>query len=334
MKIALSAADYRDGTLLSQMKKTLDSLNIDTQVMKDGNYKLAKEVDLILVAGGDRGILDYFHKVVTDSAPVLGVYESDSTGFLAQLEVRDLESVTSRLKKSDYEVDEVFRLAVKVDGKEVEPVLNDVAVFPSKSAMLMEHMLRIDGKDVWHDNSDGIIISTPTGSTAYSMSAGGPMVLQKSHVFIIVSVNSVDNTRRPLVVPNETIIEIADIMSRYHCEVVLDGGSRLGIKKILECYKHEFPARLVRLIGDFSATSLIVKKVKLAKDLLSMPPSAKLILKTLEYEGALSQKDLSSRTMLPERTMRLSLSHLLNGGYVKKKTSLRDSRQKIYELRI
>jgi NAD+ kinase len=335
MKIALSAADSsRDGTLLSQMKKTLDSLNIDTQIMKDGNYKLAKEVDLILVAGGDRGILDYFHKVVTDSAPVLGVYESDSTGFLAQLEVRDLESVTSRLKKSDYEVDEVFRLAVKVDGKEVEPVLNDVAVFPSKSAMLMEHMLRIDGKDVWHDNSDGIIISTPTGSTAYSMSAGGPMVLQKSHVFIVVSVNSVDNTRRPLVVPNDTILEIADIMSRYHCEVVLDGGSRLGIKKTLECYKHEFPARLVRLIGDSSATSLIVKKVKLAKDLLSMPPSAKLILKTLEYEGALSQKDLSSRTMLPERTMRLSLSHLLNGGYVKKKTSLRDSRQKIYELRI
>lgn len=335
MKIALSAADSsRDGTLLSQMKKTLDSLNIDTQIMKDGNYKLAKEVDLILVAGGDRGILDYFHKVVTDSAPVLGVYESDSTGFLAQLEVRDLESVTSRLKRSDYEVDEVFRLAVKVDGKEVEPVLNDVAVFPSKSAMLMEHMLRIDGKDVWHDNSDGIIISTPTGSTAYSMSAGGPMVLQKSHVFIVVSVNSVDNTRRPLVVPNDTILEIADITSRYHCEVVLDGGSRLGIKKILECYKHEFPARLVRLIGDSSATSLIVKKVKLAKDLLSMPPSAKLILKTLEYEGALSQKDLSSRTMLPERTMRLSLSHLLNGGYVKKKTSLRDSRQKIYELRI
>ena len=335
MKIALSAADSsRDGTLLYQMKKTLDSLNIDTQIMKDANYKLAKEVDLILVAGGDRGILDYFHKVVTDSAPVLGVYESDSTGFLAQLEVRDLESATSRLKKSDYEVDEVFRLAVKVDGKEVEPVLNDVAVFPSKSAMLMEHMLRIDGKDVWHDNSDGIIIATPTGSTAYSMSAGGPMVLQKSHVFIVVSVNSVDNTRRPLVVPNDTILEIADITSRYHCEVVLDGGSRLGIKKILECYKHEFPARLVRLIGDSSATSLIVKKVKLAKDLLSMPPSAKLILKTLEYEGALSQKDLSSRTMLPERTMRLSLSHLLNGGYVKKKTSLRDSRQKIYELRI
>jgi NAD+ kinase len=337
MKIALSGTGSReDGAFLYQMKKTLDSLNIDTQLMHDTDYKLAKEVDLVLTTGGDRGILDYFHKVVTDSAPVLGVYESDSTGFLAQLEVKDLESAIFRLKRSNYEVDEVFRLAVKVDGKEVEPVLNDVVIFPSKSATLMEHVLRIDSKDVWHDNSDGVIISTPTGSTAYSMSAGGPMVLQKSSVFIVVSVNSVDNTRRPLVVPNDTKLEIADIVSRYHCEVVLDGGSRLGIKKMLECYRHEFPAKLVRLIGDSSsAVSIIAKKVKLAKDLLSVPPSAKLILKTLEYEGgALTQKDLSTKTMLPERTVRLSLSHLLNLGYVKKKTSLRDARQKIYELRI
>lgn len=335
MKIALAGTDSRDGMLLSKMKRTLDLLNIDAQFMKDVNYKLAKEVDVVLVAGGDRGILDYFHKVVTDSAPVLGVYESDSTGFLAQLEVKDLESATLRLKRNNYEVDEVFRLSVKVDGKEVEPVLNDVAVFPSKSATLMEHVLRIDSKDVWHDNSDGVIISTPTGSTVYSMSAGGPMVLHKSPVFIVVSVNSVDITRRPLIVPNYTKLEIADIVSRYHCEVVLDGGSRLGIKKILECYRHEFPAKLVRLMkNSSSAVSLIAKKVKLAKDLLSVPPSAKLILKTLEYEGALSQKDLSTRTMLPERTVRLSLRHLLNMGYVKKKTSLRDARQKIYELRI
>ncbi len=334
MKIALSGSDSRNGALLVQMKKTLDLLNINAQFMKDTGYKLAKEVDLVLVAGGDRGILDYFHRVVTDSAPVLGVYESDTTGFLAQLDVKDLELAILRMKRNDYEVDEVFRLAVRVDGKEVEPVLNDVAVFPSKSATLMEHVLMINGKDVWHDNSDGVIISTPTGSTAYSMSAGGPMVLQKSPVFIVVSVNSVDNTRRPLVVPNDIHLEIANIMSRYHCDVVLDGGCRWRIKEVLECYKHEFPARLVRLIGDSSPISLIAKKVKLAKDLLSIPPSAKLILKTLEYEGALSQKDLSARTMLPERTVRLSVSHLLDLGYVKKKTSLRDARQKIYELRI
>jgi NAD+ kinase len=198
----------------------------------------------------------------------------------------------------------------------------------------MEYVLRIDGNDVWHDNSDGVIISTPAGSTAYSMSAGGPMVLQKSQVFLVVSVNSLDNTRRPLVVPNDSRLEVTDITSRYHCQVVLDGGSRIQIKNSLECNKHEFPARLIRLAGDSSAASIMAKKVKLAEDMLRMPPSAKLILKTLEYEGALSQKDLAHRTMLPERTVRLSLSHLVGQGYVKKKTSLRDARQRIYELKI
>jgi len=334
MKVALSGVDSRDGALLSKVKKTLESLNVKTQIMKD-DYLAAREVDLVFVAGGDRGILDYFHKVTTESAPVVGIYETDATGFLAQLEVRDLEAATGRLKRGDYSVDKVFRLAVKVDGKEVDPALNDVAVFPSKSATLMEHVLRIDGNDIWHDNSDGVIVSTPTGSTAYSMSAGGPMVLQKSPVFLVVSVNSLDNTRRPLVVPNDSMLEITDITSRYHCEVVLDGGRRMQIKNTLECSRHEFPAKLVRMAGDASsAASLMAKKVKLAEDMLKMPPSAKLILKTLEYEGALSQKDLASRTMLPERTIRLSLSHLISQGYVKKKTSLRDARQRIYELKI
>jgi NAD+ kinase len=333
VKVALSGVDSRDGAFLSKVKKTLESLNVNTQIMKESEYHTARQVDLVLVAGGDRGILDYFHKVVTDSAPVLGIYETDATGFLAQIDVRDLESAIARLKRSDYLVEEVFRLAVKVDGKPIDPALNDVAIFPSKSATLMEHVLRIDGKDVWHDNSDGIIVATPTGSTAYSMSAGGPMVMQKSQVFLVVSVNSLDNTRRPLVIPNESRLEIADITSRYHCEVVLDGGRRQQIKRTLECSKHEFSARLVRLAGDSSAASLMAKKVKLSEDMLKMPPSAKLILKTLEYEGALSQKDLAARTMLPERTIRLSLSHLLGQGYVKKKTSLRDARQRIYELR-
>ncbi len=333
MKVALSGVDSRDGAFLSNVKKTLESRSVQAQIMKESEYQTARQVDLVLVAGGDRGILDYFHKIATDSAPVLGIYETDATGFLAQIDIRDLEVSIPRLKRGDFSVEEVFRLAVKVDGKLIEPALNDVAVFPSKSATLMEHVLRIDGNDVWHDNSDGIIVATPTGSTAYSMSAGGPMVMQRSQVFLVVSVNSLDNTRRPLVVPTESVLEITDITSRYHCEVVLDGGRRQRIKRTLECARHQFPARLVRLAGDSSAADLMAKKVKLAEDMLKMPPSAKLILKTLEYEGALSQKDLASRTMLPERTIRLSLSHLLSQGYVKKKTSLRDARQRIYELR-
>lgn len=332
MRVALAAGELGDGMLL-QVRKKLESMNIQTLVMKK-QYATSKDADVVIVTGGDRALLHYFHHMTGDSPPVLGIYESDSTGFLAQVETKDLDVAINRLKSSDFNVDEVARIGVKVDGKEVEPVLNDVAIFPSKSATLMEYKLRIDGEDVWHDNSDGVIISTPIGSTAYSMSAGGPMVLQKAKVFIIVSVSSVDVTRRPLVVSDDTLVEINDVTSRYHCEVILDGGKRMRINDSLECSKHEFPARFVRLADDSAAISLIAKKVKLAEDLLGMPPSAKLVLKTLEYEGPLSQKELASRSMLPERTVRLALSHLLGKGYVKKKVSLRDARQRIYELKI
>lgn len=332
MRIALLGGELNNGMLL-QVKQTLESMGIQTQIMKE-QCATTKDADIVIVVGGDRGLLQYFHQMVSDSPPVLGIYESDSTGFLAQVETKNLDIAINRLKSGDYTVDEVTRIGVKADGKDIEPVLNDAAIFPSKSATLMEYKLKIDGESVWHDNSDGVIISTPIGSTAYSMSAGGPMVLQKAKVFVIVSVSSVDVTRRPLIVPDDTLVEIDDVTSRYHCDVILDGGKRLRIKNSLECSKHKFPAKLIRLAEDSVATSLIAKKVRLAEDLLGMPPSAKLVLKTLEYEGPLSQKELASRSMLPERTVRLALSYLLGRGYVKKKVSLRDARQRIYELKI
>jgi NAD+ kinase len=93
MKVALSGIDTRDGALLSKVKRTLESLSVKTQIMKDDDYyRTAKEADLVMVAGGDRGILDYFHKIEYDSPPVLGIYETDSTGFLAQLDARELLS--------------------------------------------------------------------------------------------------------------------------------------------------------------------------------------------------------------------------------------------------
>ena len=332
MRIALLGGELNNGMLL-QVKQALESMNIQTQVMKK-QYATTKDADIVIVIGGDRGLLQYFHQMISDSPPVLGIYESDSTGFLAQVETKNLDIAINRLKSGDYTVDEVTRIGVKVDGKDVEPVLNDVAIFPSKSATLMEYKLKIDGENVWHDNSDGVIISTPIGSTAYSMSAGGPMVLQKAKVFVIVSVSSVDVTRRPLIVSDDTLVEIDDVTSRYHCDVILDGGKRLRIKSNLACSKHKFPVKMIRFAEDSVATSLIAKKVRLAEDLLGMPPSAKLVLKTLEYEGPLSQKELASRSMLPERTVRLALSYLLDKGYVKKKVSLRDARQRIYELKI
>ena len=290
-----------------------------------------KPADCIIVLGGDRGVRNYFRGSFDSNIPVLGIGESESSGFLAQIDLKEFSLYLNRLKNQNYTIEEVPRIGVKIDGKSVYPVLNDVAVFTSKSATLMEYTLRVNNEEVWHDSSDGVIISTPIGSSAYSMSAGGPVIFQDSKVFGIISVNSLDVTRRPLIVSNDSIIVIDDISSRLYCEVVLDGIDRYKVTKTLECTKYK-PARIIRMRKDSTAISALAKKVHLAEDLLNMPPSSKLLLKILEYEGAMTQKELGKKTMLPDRTVRLALSHLLDKRYVKKKVSMRDARQKIYEI--
>jgi len=311
------------------VKNILDDAGIKSFTITKSKNKPA---DCVIVLGGDKGVRNYFHRTFDSTLPILGISEAESSGFLAQIDLKEFSSYVNILKKQKYTIEEVPRLGVKIDGKNVYPVLNDVAVFSSRSAMLMEHTLRVNGEEVWHDNSDGIIVSTPIGSSAYSMSAGGPVLFQDSAVFEIISVNSLDVTRRPIIVSNDSSIEIDDISARLHCEVVLDGLDRYKVNKTVECTQFFPPAKIIRLKKDSTAISALAKKVHLAEELLSMPPSSKLLLKTLEYEGALTQKDLANKTLLPDRTVRLALSHLLKKGYVKKKVSIRDARQKIYEI--
>lgn len=324
---------YGSGTTITStkaIKKIL--LEYDINSVTVTSKSKTKQFDCVIVLGGDKGIRNYFHRTIDSTSPVLGINEGESGGFLAQIDLKEFPSYVNRLKKQNYSIEEVPRLGVKIDGKAIFPVLNDVAIFPSKSAMLMEHTLSVNGEEVWHDSSDGIIVSTPIGSSAYSMSAGGPVIFQDSTVFEIISVNSLNINRRPIIVSNSSSIEIDDISARLHCEVVLDGQDRYKVNKIVECTQFFPSARIIRLKKDSTAISALAKKAHLAEELLSMPPSSKLLLKTLEYEGALTQKDLANKTLLPDRTVRLALSHLLEKGYVKKKVSVRDARQKIYEI--
>ncbi len=318
------------GSAAKAIKKILDENDIKSFAITKS--KSSRQADCIVVLGGDKGVRNYFHRTSDSASPVLGINEGEASGFLAQIELREFPSYVDILKRQDFSIEEVPRLGVKIDGKSVYPVLNDVAVFSSKSAMLMEHTLRVNGKEVWHDNGDGVIVSTPIGSSAYSMSAGGPVLFEDSAAFEIISVNSLDVTRRPIIVSNCSSIEIDDISARLHCEAVLDGLDRYKVNKTVECTQFLPPAKIIRLKKDSTAISALAKKVHLAEELLSMPPSSKLLLKTLEYEGALTQKDLANKTLLPGRTVRLALSHLLKKGYVKKKVSIRDARQKIYEI--
>ena len=328
MKVAIYSQDQEQ--TVKSVRLSLENQGIDSVYL--GNKQLPKDVDYVIVTGGDRGVRTYFHRFTNSTIPVLGINEFESSGYLAQTDLKEFVAYLNRLKKGDFTIEHLTRVGVKIDGKNVYPVLNDIAIFSSKSATLVEHVLRVNGEEIWHDSSDGLIVSTPIGSSAYSMSAGGPAIYQNSKVFCIVSVNSLDITRRPLIVPEDSFVEIDDISSSLRCEVVMDGKDRFKVDKIVTCTKFPQTANVIRMKKDSTTVSALAKKVKLADELLNMPPSSKLLLKTLEYEGSLTQKELAAKTLLPDRTVRLALRHLLDKGYVKRRVSLRDTRQRIYEV--
>lgn len=325
----------RIGVFASNRSREVDSIInslkfADVQIVSED---IPPALDCIIVPGGDREVRRYFRDTGVPPVPVLGIHRSEeSGGFLAQIGSLELRTHAARLERGEYEIEEIPRLSVNVDQNRTYPVLNDAAILSAKSAILMEYTLRVNGQDIWHDSSDGVIVSTPMGSTAYSMSAGGPMIFQGAQVFGIVSVNSLDVTRRPLIVPSDSLIEIDNMSARIHCEVVLDGTDRIGVKKSVVYAAYDPPARVIRMNQDSTSVAALAKKVHLAEDLLSMPPSSKLLLKTLEYEGSMTQRELAIRTMLPNRTVRMALTRLVKHGYVKQKTSVRDARSKIYEI--
>ena len=327
--LIISKKGIRKGTL--SIAHTLKELNIDNEINDNPTPEDFSKADIAIAIGGDGDVLKVVHSLKSESIPLLGVSESDGESFLT-VGISNFKEAIKKIVKSEFWVEEAVRLKITVDGIELPPALNEVALFPSKSATLMEYLLKVNGEYMWRDYGDGLILSTPTGATAYAMSAGGPMVHPLADVILIVPVNSLDVTRRPLIVSDSADIEVEDLGSRYECEAIVDGTLRVKVKKHLSISKMSLPAKLIRLQGSSSTQQKLTQKVKLAEELQKMPPSAKLVLQTLKYEGPLSQKNISEKAMLPDRTTRLAISLLLEKKLLKRLQSLRDARHKTYQI--
>jgi len=194
--------------------------------------------------------------------------------------------------------------------------------------VLIDYVLEVDGETIWRDSGDGVIVSTPVGSTAYAFSAGGPIVMRNAEDFVLVPVNSLNPVRRPLVVSDRSVIGFRELSSRYRLEAIVDGIVRTRVRREIIVVKADKPAYFIK-IGR-RLREQIEKKTRLITVNEDMPPSAKYVYKMLEIYGEATAKDLVKITGLPERTIRYALSILVKKGLVEKKTSLRDVRTNIY----
>ena len=285
--------------------------------------------DVLILVGDDRFVLDTLWRVPGSSA-VLVVGD----GFLSEVPPAGAEGAVRKVLAGGHWIEERLRLFVSVGGRELPPALNEVALTTNRGGGFLRYSLEIDGERVWRDGGDGVVVATPTGSTGYGLSAGGPVMMENAETVVVVPVCS-STGQRPLVVPRQSVIGIADIESRLSCDLVLDGRERVRARASGFTVRASGPpARFVRL---GKARYLQVFGKLRAKQTgrgvpAAAPPSAKFLFRLLEDQGPLAERQLIAESGLPERTVRNAVRYMATANLVRRSRSLRDAREAIFSI--
>ena len=184
---------------------------------------LCEHVDALVTLGGDGTLISAVRRSFEYNIPVLGVY-AGNLGFLADVDLDELDEFVNNMVKGKVRVDERSVLEVRIVSKDSDRKMyafNDMVLTrPSVSNMIHIETL-VDGKAFNTYYGDGVIVSTPTGSTAYNVSAGGPVLFPLSKVFALTPICPHSLTQRPVVLPGEFSIEMKTPEPR--ALVIIDG---------------------------------------------------------------------------------------------------------------
>jgi NAD+ kinase len=189
--------------------------------------EIGERADLVIVLGGDGSLLSAARTMARFETPVLGINRG-RLGFLTDISPDEVSELVPAVLEGRYEREERFLLDVNVEreGKVVAraDALNDVVLNSGTSAQMIEFELSIDGEFVYRQRADGLIISTPTGSTAYSLSGGGPIMHPSLDAIVLVPMFPHTLSSRPIVVKGDSRIRL-DVLerNRIHPPVTCDG---------------------------------------------------------------------------------------------------------------
>lgn len=237
------------GVHLKALKELLKKENIDYVDIKDGNFSVVNPIDravpkpnfdLLIVLGGDGTLLGVCSYAAQHKIPVIGI-NTGKLGFLTEFETFEMPLAVSLIKSGDFKEDKRLLLKISVAG-DTFTALNDCVLQriygEDDGNRIADISVSVDGCPVDKIRGDGLIVSTPTGSTAYSLSAGGPILAPTVDCFCVTPVSAHSLHHRPIIFPSES-------------EVVLkvSGGGNTGIMcdgKLVKRLSHGSEARITK----------------------------------------------------------------------------------------
>ena len=213
--------------------------------------KVPTGVEMIIVLGGDGTLLSVARRVWNKNIPILGV-NLGGLGFLTEITLDELYPVLEKVLRDDFAINEreVLNAGVIRSGKRIAEfiVLNDAVINKGALARIIDLETTINGEYLSTFRSDGLIISTPTGSTAYNLSAGGPIVYPSLHTIIITPICPHTLTIRPIIIPDDVKIRALLKSSNEEVTLTLDGqqGFTLKFEDVVEVGKAEGRILLIK----------------------------------------------------------------------------------------
>ena len=211
----------------------LSSSNSDNSTSRDQFYKKVKGFSLLIAIGGDGTILGCSRYFGYKGIPVLGI-NLGNLGFLTDISPKELATSLIEVLKGKFLKDTRSFLECKLGSEEKEErkiALNEVVFHSGAVAKLIEFNLYIDGRFVFRQRADGLIIGTPTGSTAYSLSGGGPIVHPAVNTISVLSMFPHSLSSSPFLIPDDSHLTLELVNKKDKAKIVLDGQNSINHKK-------------------------------------------------------------------------------------------------------
>ena len=193
------------------MDDATSELMENTTAEVGSRMQLSASCDLVVVVGGDGSMLNVAKHVASEGVPVIGINRGN-LGFLTDILPGEIETQFDEVLAGKFTVENRFLLDVVLndskENKTLGAALNDVVLHPGKAAQMIEFELFVNGKFVYSQESDGLIVATPTGSTAYSLSAGGPIMHPDLNAVVLVPMYPHSLSSRPIVIDGDCEIKL------------------------------------------------------------------------------------------------------------------------------
>ena len=270
-QIALSISADRDNAVecagevlrLAQLAGVSVKLLDEVPGLQSSPGATLEHSEMIITIGGDGTLLRGVRLAVPLEVPILGI-NTGRLGFLTEIETTgDIVQQVRRVLRGEFAVEERVALQVSVNGVGSHFALNDVVVRRGAQARMAPFGLSLDGERIAHIPSDGIVVATPTGSTAYFLSAGGPIIAPAVEAFGVASLLPHTLFARPLIVPTSSTIEITCDSEIVHANLETDGTfvSDLSSGDLVTVVRAPRPVKFART-GDHAFFARLEEKLQ------------------------------------------------------------------------